>query len=85
MILLKVGDTYQIINPDKLGHAVIINNVATEFPGSKKDTEAMVKTYQMIKFEVSLSEDCNDKVRISHYITNFLLLFHLFSLGTIQP
>ncbi len=56
--------TYKIINPKKLGHAVIINNVAKEFPGSKKDTEALMKTYQMMNFEVCLYEDCDDKVQI---------------------
>ena len=58
-------DTYKITDPEKLGHAIIINNVATEFTGSRRDTEALMKTYQMMKFEVQLYEDCDDIVCIS--------------------
>ncbi len=55
---------YKIYNPDYLGRAIIINNVAKEFPGSKKDTAALSNMYHNLKFSVDLYEDCNDVVWI---------------------
>ncbi len=55
---------YKIYNPNYLGRAIIINNVAKEFPGSKKDTAALSNMYRNLKFSVDLYEDCNDVVWI---------------------
>ena len=49
-------------DPNYLGKAVIINNVANEFPGSKNDTSALVSLFRMLKCNVDLHEDCDDVV-----------------------
>ncbi len=63
-----------------LGHCVIINNVATEYPGSKKDVQTIKNIYEMMRFKVTIHEDCNDKVIFQRVIDkNFIvkrLVFH---------
>ena len=54
---------YRIENPEKLGLAIIINNVKSEYEGSVKDTDALTKAYEAMKFDVKLYEDCTDEVR----------------------
>ncbi len=51
-----------ILNPQRVGLAVIINNIAKEFPGSLQDTEALTRTYRLMKFEVHLYEDLDESV-----------------------
>ena len=46
----------------KLGHAVIINNVASEMPGSNEDVKALKQTYQTVGFEVHVHENCTAQV-----------------------
>ena len=46
----------------KLGHAVIINNVSSEMPGSKEDVKALAAGYQTIGFEVQVHENCTAQV-----------------------
>ena len=53
---------YRINDPRHLGVAVVINNVASQYPGSIKDTNGLVEVYRKIKFEVHLFEDCDDTV-----------------------
>ncbi len=53
---------YKIVDPKRLGHAIIINNVRSEYEGSVKDTEALMSVNKMMNFEVNLYEDCTDKV-----------------------
>ena len=48
----------------KMGHAIIINNVISEKPGTKKDVEALEATYKTMGFEVHVHNDCNDTVII---------------------
>ena len=52
----------------KLGHAVIINNIASEMPGSNEDVNALKEAYQTVGFEVQVHENCSAQV---------LLKFHL--------
>ncbi len=56
---------YRIENPEKLGLAIIINNVKSEYEGSVKDTDALTKAYETMKFDVILYEDCTDEVRFT--------------------
>ena len=46
----------------KLGHAVIINNVASEVPGSNEDVKALKEAYQTVGFEVQVHENCTAQV-----------------------
>ncbi len=55
---------YRINDPRHLGVAVVINNVASQYPGSRKDTNGLVEAYKKMKFEVHLFEDCDDMVNI---------------------
>ena len=48
----------------KLGHAIIINNIASEMPGSKEDVKALTEAYQTVGYEVQVHENCTAKVRI---------------------
>ena len=42
----------------KLGHAVIINNIASEMPGSNEDVKALKEAYQAVGFDVQVHENC---------------------------
>ena len=46
-----------------LGHAVIINNVAGELPGSMKNVEALNTTYEKVGFQVHVHTNCSVQVR----------------------
>ena len=46
----------------KLGHAVIINNVASEMPGSNEDVKALKDAYETVWFEVEVHENCTAQV-----------------------
>ena len=46
-----------------LGHAVIINNVAGELPGSMKNVEALKTTYEKVGFQVHVHTNCSVQVR----------------------
>ena len=46
----------------RLGHAVIVNNIATEMPGSLRDVEALVAAYKTIGFDVKIHNDCSAQV-----------------------
>ena len=46
----------------RLGHAVIVNNVATEFPGSMADVEALHNVYHQMGLEVQVYKDCDQNV-----------------------
>ena len=52
------------MDKEKLGHAIIVNNIATEFPGSKKDVEALKEAYEEVGYEVQVKEDCTGKACI---------------------
>ena len=53
------------MNLPKLGHAVIINNIASEMPGSKVDLEALKEAYVTIGFNVQIHSDCTAQVSTS--------------------
>ena len=46
----------------KLGHPVIINNIASEMSGSKEDVKALKEAYQTVGFEVQVHENCTVQV-----------------------
>ncbi len=48
----------------KLGHAVIINNVASDIPGSKMDVDKLRNVFEKMHFIVHVFEDCSDNVSI---------------------
>ena len=50
------------MNLPKLGHAVIINNIASEMPGSKEDVKALKDAYETVGFEVQVHENCTAQV-----------------------
>ena len=45
-----------------LDHAVIMNNVAEEMPGSQVDVEALRSADQKVGFEVHVHSNCTDLV-----------------------
>ena len=45
-----------------LGHAVIINNVAGEVPGSNMDVTALRTAYQSVGFKVHVHTNCTAQV-----------------------
>ena len=47
---------------NKLGHAVIINNVASEMAGSNEDVKALREAYQTVGFDVQVHENCTAQV-----------------------
>ena len=46
----------------KLGHAVIINNVHSEIPGSQVDVGLLTECYKTVGFNVQVHEDCDTQV-----------------------
>ena len=51
----------------KLGHAVIINNVASEMPGSNEDVKALTEAYNTMGFEVQVHKNCIAQVCVSTF------------------
>ena len=47
----------------RLGHAVIVNNVSSEMPGSKCDVTALKAAYEAVGFDVQVHNDCNAQVK----------------------
>ena len=52
----------------KLGHAVIVNNVASEMPGSNEDVKALKEAYQTVGFEVQIHKNCTAQVDTFLYL-----------------
>ena len=50
------------MNLPNLGHAVIINNVVEEMPGSAEDVEALKTTYEKVGFNVQVHTNCTAQV-----------------------
>ena len=46
-----------------IGHAVIINNVLAEMPGSAEDVKALKTTYEKVGFEVTVHTNCTAQVK----------------------
>ena len=46
----------------KLGHAVIINNIASEIPGSYEDVKALKEAYKTVGFDVQVHENLTEQV-----------------------
>ena len=46
----------------RLGHAVIVNNVSSEMPGSNADVTALKAAYEAVGFHVQIHTDCNRQV-----------------------
>ena len=47
----------------KLGHAVIINNVLAEMPGSMEDVKALKTIYEKVGFQVTVHTNCTAQVK----------------------
>ena len=45
-----------------MGHAVIVNNVSGEFPGTKVDVEELETTYRIMGVKVHVHNNCDYKV-----------------------
>ena len=45
-----------------MGHGVIINTVAREYPESRIDSDAMARTLKQIGFKIQQHENCNRQV-----------------------
>ena len=55
--------------PD-LGHALIINNEASEFPQSERDVQALRAAYQLVGFKVIVFNDRNEQVSLHQMALN---------------
>ena len=56
-----------------LGHAIIINNVANEMPGSMEDVEALKETYEKVGFKVQVHTNCTSQVWFNSLCFSFIL------------
>ena len=52
----------------KLGHAIIINNVHSEIPGSQVDVDLLVECYKTVGFNVQVHKDCYTQVTFKDYL-----------------
>ncbi len=78
-------DPYPMTLP-KLGHAIIVNNVERDFPGSTLDVDAMTRAFEEMGLEVDDYPLCNQKVcgchsspelgQESHYIGGGAFVFY---------
>ena len=50
------------MNLPRLGHAIIVNNIASEMPGSLRDVDALKEAYETVGFDVQVHNDCGEKV-----------------------
>ena len=50
-----------------LGHAIIINNVVEEMPGSMEDVKALKTTYEKVGFTVQVHTNCTAQVWFSSF------------------
>ena len=50
------------MNLPRLGHAIIVNNVASEMPGSNEDVKALKESYETVRFDIQIHNDCNAQV-----------------------
>ena len=46
----------------RLGHAIIVNNVATEQEGTMKDVRALEEAFKILGFNVQVRLDLNQQV-----------------------
>ena len=46
----------------RLGDAIIVNNTASEIPGSNEDVKALRDAYNTVGFDVKVYEDCDARV-----------------------
>ena len=46
----------------RLGHALIVNNVSKEMPGSNADVTALKTAYERVGLDVHVHADCNSQV-----------------------
>ena len=51
------------MNLPRLGHAIIVNNVASEMAGSMRDVDALVAAYERIEFDVQVHYNCDRQVQ----------------------
>ena len=56
------------MNLPKLGHAVIINNIASEMPGSNEDVKALKESYETVGYQVQVHENCTEQVLTLDYV-----------------
>ena len=52
------------MNLPRLGHAIIVNNIASEMPGSLRDAEALKVAYKTIGFDVQVHNDLSTQVHL---------------------
>ena len=52
----------------KLGHAVIINNIASELSGSNEDVKSLKESYETVGFEVQVRENCSAQVPLKFHL-----------------
>ena len=57
----------------RLGHAVIVNNVATEQPGSNVDVTALKAAYERVGFDVHVHDNCDTQVNVMSLASLFAL------------
>ena len=55
-----------------LGHAVIINNVVDEMPGSMEDVKALKTTYEKVGFNVQVHTRCTAQVNLRSGYPSYL-------------
>ena len=53
------------MNLPQMGHAVIVNNVAEEFPGTERDIQALKTAFETIGFDVQVHRNLTVTVNIS--------------------
>ena len=51
-----------------VGHAVLINNIAGEQPGSNVDVQCMRDALQTVGFTVHVHENCTDQVSVQEQL-----------------
>ena len=58
----------------RLGHAVIVNNVATEQPGSNVDVTALKAAYEKVGLDVHVHDNCDVQVNVNNSLAPLLIV-----------
>ena len=61
----------------RLGHAIIVNNIASEMPGSIRDVQALKEAYGTVGFDVQVHNDCDAQVRICTNLSEIKIVYIL--------
>ena len=53
----------------RMGHALIVNNIEKEMPGSVHDVDALKEAYEHLGFQVHIHRNCSAQVKFYMHLS----------------